>query len=256
MIDERTVREWLARAGSLGKFIQKKYVCNGKLELGQVQADELCINTQKGKVWMATAMSVFSRLFIWGVVSVNRSQAMIEKLMKKVKSSAKSINDTILFSVDGFKTYPKVILKTFRIKVYSGKRGRPRYKVWENIHIAQVIKSHKGQKLTNICRKVFYGSVSAVYQIIAMSQVVFGLINTSFIERLNATFRSRMPSLVRKTRNLALLPERLESEMFWSGVVYNFCTVHSSLGTAPAVAAGLTSEVCSIEQLLRYKIPK
>jgi hypothetical protein len=31
--------------------------------------------------------------------------------------------------------------------------------------------------------------------------------------------------------------------MFWTGVVYNFCTVHTSLGITPAMAADLTDHL-------------
>jgi transposase-like protein len=255
VIDERTVREWLERAGSHGKSIQENLVCAGQIEFAQIQADELCVNTQKGKVWMATAMDVFSRLFIWGEVSKQRSKGMILRVMEKIKAAVKNSKAVILFAVDGFTAYPKAILKTFYTKIYTGKRGRPAHKLWENIHIAQVIKSHKGRKLEKICRKVVHGSIDVVFEIIAVTQVGLGKINTAFIERLNATFRARMPSLVRRTRNLALLPKRLESEMFWTGVVYNFCTTHSSLGATPAVAAGIANEKWSIKELLFYKFP-
>ncbi len=90
-------------------------------------------------------------------------------------------------------------------------------------------------------------------ELIAMSQCTWGLINTAFIERLNATFRARMPSLVRRTRNLARTEERLHCEMFWTGVVYNFCTVHSSLRATPAMATGLTERVWSIRELLLFR---
>ena len=252
VIDERTVCAWLERAGSHGKSIQENLVCNGKIELAQIQADELCVKTQKGKVWMATAMDVFSRLFIWGEVSKERTRSMILRVMEKVKAAAKDSKAVILFAVDGFRAYPKAIFKTFYTKIYTGKRGRPSHKIWENIHIAQVVKSHKGRKLDKISRKVIHGSIDMAFEIIAVTQVGLGMINTAYIERLNATFRARMPSLVRRTRNLALLPKRLEAEMFWSGVVYNFCTTHSTLGETPAVAAGITDKKWSVKELLFY----
>ena len=42
---------------------------------------------------------------------------------------------------------------------------------------------------------------------------------TAYIKRLNATFRARMPTLVRRTRALARTCQRLETEMFWSAAV-------------------------------------
>ena len=141
-------------------------------------------------------------------------------------------------------------------KRYTGKRGRPRHIPWPNIHIVQVVKSRSGKKLKDVTRRLAYGSLDWAYQIIGMSQSAIGMINTAYIERLNATFRARMPSLVRRTRSLARTVTRLESELFWSGAVYNFCTVHSSLDATPAQAAGLTDHLWSIQELLFFRIPQ
>jgi hypothetical protein len=40
------------------------------------------------------------------------------------------------------------------------------------------------------------------------------------------------------------------------GVVYNLCTVHTNLQTAPAVAVGLTDHMWSAEELLRHGLPQ
>jgi hypothetical protein len=50
--------------------------------------------------------------------------------------------------------------------------------------------------------------------------------------------------------------QHLEDEPFWGGAVYNFCTVHTSLGATPAVAAGLTDHTWSVEELLRLRLPR
>lgn len=89
-----------------------------------------------------------------------------------------------------------------------------------------------------------------------MSQAGFGQINTAYIERLNATFRARMPALVRRTRSLACTTQRIETDLFWTGSVYNFCTVHSTLAITPTMAAGLTDHIGSVEELLRLKLPQ
>ena len=65
-----------------------------------------------------------------------------------------------------------------------------------------------------------------------------------------------MSSLVRRTRSLAKTVQHLEYELFWSGVVYNFCTVHDPLEGTPAMAAGLTDHVWSIQELLFLKLPQ
>ena len=255
-LDERTVRLWWDRAGNHGKALQEQFVCQGQIELGQVQLDELCVTTQQGKVWVATAMSVFSRLFLWGDVSTSRDTGMVLRVLSKVKAAASRTTQAVVFAVDGFAAYPKAILKTFYTRGHTGRPGRPKHILWPNLHIVQVIKSRSGKKLKDVVRTLVHGDLQQVYALIHETQVGPGRINTAFIERLNATFRSRMPSFVRRTRSLARTPGRLEREMFWSGVVYNFCTVHQTLQGTPAMAAGLVDEVWSVERLLRYRLPK
>lgn len=254
-IDERTMADWQQRAGQHGERIQDRVVCNGQIELGQVQADELKVKTQHGFVWMATAICVFSRLFLWGEVAYERNKTLIERVIAHVRAAAGAVSQAVLFATDGFSAYPKAILRHFYTPVYTGKPGRPAHQVWSDLHIVQSIKSYAGKKLIAIERRVVHGCQGRVEELIAMSQCAFGLINTAFIERLNATCRSRMPSLARRTRQLAQRPERLRAEMFWTGVVYNFCTAHSSLGATPAMAAGLTEHVWPVRELLFFRPP-
>lgn len=94
--------------------------------------------------------------------------------------------------------------------------------------------------------------------------------NTAYIERLNATFRSVIAPLARRTRALARTPALLEESMYLAGSVYNFCTLHRSLsvalmvvskrgeqrrwvGRTPAMAASLTDHCWSVRELLTYR---
>lgn len=202
---------------------------------------------------MATALCVFSRLWLWGEVSPQRSRALIKGLLSHVAAAARRGTQTLLLAVDGFATYPKAALQVFYTTRHTGRPGRPRHRPWNDLHMVQVVKRYRGKVLVGIERRVVHGCQSRVDDLIAMSQTAYGFINTAFIERLNATFRSRLPALARRTRNVARTTERLRAEMFWSGVVYNFCTVHESLEATPAMAAGLTDHVWSVAELLRFK---
>jgi len=255
-IDSRTVESWHEKAGQQGKRVQEQIVCNGQVELGQVQADELRVKTQKGIVWMATSMSIFSRLFIWGEVSTRRDKSMIRRLFDHVAQAASSSTAQVLVAVDGFAAYPKAIIAALHTKRYTGQPGRPAHIVWPHLHIVQVVKSSQGRKLAEVARRLAYGAWQPVYALIGMSQLLPGSINTAYIERLNATFRARMSSLVRRTRNLARTTHRLEYEMFWLGVLYNFSTIHDSLAATPAMAAGLTDHLWSVEELLSLNGPR
>ena len=251
-LDERTVADWQAKAGRQAKTVHEQLVCQGAVTVGQVQADELYTKTQAGPVWIATAMSVFSRLWLWGAIGWERDTALIEPVIKQVRAAA-TPGQPILFAVDGFKAYVTTILKVFRDPVHTGKRGRPRLVAWDDLHIVQVVKQRVGRRLVNITRRLAYGSLTQAEVIMHATQLEVGRINTAYIERLNASLRTWMPALVRRTRTPLGRREQLEAALFWTGCVYNFCHVHATLAGTPAMAADLTDHVWSIDELIRYR---
>jgi len=251
-LDERTVADWQLKAGQHAKTVQETVVCQGQVDVGQVQADELYTKTQAGPVWIATAMTVFSRLWLWGAISWDRDAALVEPVIVQVRAAARR-GQPILFAVDGFKPYVSGILKVFRDPLYTGKRGRPRLVVWDELHIVQVVKQRTGRRLKSISRRLAHGSLVQAEAIMQATQVELGRINTAYIERLNATLRTWMPALVRRTRTPSGARERLEAALFWTGCVYNFCHMHATLAGTPAMAADLTEHVWSIEELIRYR---
>ena len=251
-VDERTVADWQLKAGQHAKTVQQPVVCQGQVAVGQVQADELYTKTQAGPVWIATAMTVFSRLWLWGAISWDRDAALVEPVIEQVRAAAQP-EQPILFAVDGFKAYVTSILKVFRDPLYTGKPGRPRLLVWQDLHIVQVVKQRVGRRLVSITRRLAHGSLVRAEALMQRTQVELGRINTAYIERLNATLRTWMPALVRRTRTPSGTRTRLEAALFWTGCVYNFCHVHATLAGTPAMAADLTDHGWSIDELIRYR---
>jgi transposase-like protein len=251
-LDERTIAAWQAKAGQHAKRVQEQLVCQGTVDVGQVQADELYTKTQAGPVWIATAMTVFSRLWLWGAISWERDTALIEPVIKHSRAAAQP-NRPILFAVDGFKAYVSCIIKVFREAQRTGKRGRPRLVVWDDLHIVQVVKHRVGRRLVSIMRRLAHGCLARAEAIMQETQVDLGCINTAYIERLNATLRTWIPALVRRTRTPSGARDHLEAALFWTGCVYNFCHVHATLAGTPAMAADLTDHVWSIDELIRYR---
>jgi transposase-like protein len=251
-LDERTIASWQAKAGQHAKRVQEQLVCHGTIDVGQVQADELYTKTQAGSAWVATAMTVFSRLWLWGAISWSRDEALITPVIEHVRAAAQP-GQPILFAVDGFKAYVSTILKVFRDPLRNGKRGRPRLIIWDELYIVQVVKQRVGKRLVSITRQLAHGIMSGAEAILQTTQVELGRINTAYIERLNATLRTWIPALVRRTRTPSGARERLEATLFWTGCVYNFCHVHATLGGTPAMAAELTDHVWSIDELIRYR---
>jgi transposase-like protein len=264
-LDERTVKDWFKRSGQHCRKVHEHFMAHTTLDLGQVQADEIKVKKQRGAVWMALAIMVSTRLWLGGVVEANRDKSLIRAVAGQVRQWA--LCRPLLLAVDGFAAYVRAFQETFRSPYNGGKGGRPRLYVWEEVAIVQVVKRRTRHTLT-IERRIAQGCGELVEQLLAATQHG-GVINTAFIERLNATFRQRLACLVRRGRALARQVETLEAGMYLVGCVYNFCTHHKSLRLrlwiterrthwvqrTPAVAAELTDHLWSLEELLCFKLP-
>jgi len=225
-------------------------------DLGQVQADELRVKKQGGIVWMAMAMMVQTRLWLGGEVSEQRDMPLIRRLIERVRRGAAP--RPLLFCTDGLRTYIRAIRETFRDPMRTGTGGRPRLRPWRNVLIAQVVKRYERRRVVETDRRIVDGTPTRVETLRRRSQG-HGVINTAYIERLNATFRERLAPLARRCRALARQTQTLHEGMFVVGTVYNFCTPHESLNavqkTTPAMAAGITDHCWTMHELLSFHVP-
>ena len=94
------------------------------------------------------------------------------------------------------------------------------------------------------------------------------MLNTAFMERFNATRRQQLASLTRQCRHAARRLAAVESGMWLLGCTYNLCWPHHYLSRraakdqgrrgevllTPAMASGLTDHVCSVQDLLSYRV--
>jgi IS1 family transposase len=266
--DERTIAAWLDRAGSHSQKVHQALVVKGQLDLGQVQADEIYVKGHGFRAWMAMALMVSTRLWLGGVVSLKREKALADTLMKLVVACCAPFA-LVLVMVDGWKAYPKAILKAFRTPQprAKGQRSRPRKVKWPGLRLGQVIKRKLKGRLVKVERRILKGdSCEVEYHLKASGGG--NVLNTSYIERLNATFRQRLALLCRRTRQGARKLGRVERGMWLIGCVYNFCQPHLSLRRhnwrseggkwaefTPAMASGITGHVWSISELLWWKVP-
>jgi transposase-like protein len=262
-LDERTVAAWQAKAGSHCQAVHQHHLDTKKVDLQHAQADELYAKRQGGRSWVAMAMAVPSRLWLGGVVSPVRNMDLIQKLVSMVRL-AWLPGKVLLICVDGLSSYVGAFWVAFREKVRTGKRGRPPYRLPEGIWLAQVIKSYSGRRLSDVVRRVLWGSTEQVAGQLEKTETG-RQINTSYIERLNATFRACLAGLTRRGRRLVKDEEVLEKGMYLVGCVYNFCKAHSSLRVqqtqgkkwlqrTPAMAAGWTDHVWSLRELLSFRV--
>jgi transposase-like protein len=264
--DERTVRAWQARAGEHCQEVHAYLVQQGQVDLGHVQADELWVKLVSKCVWMAMALAVPTRLWLGGVISPRRDRALITALVQKVRACARSL--AILVCVDGLASYVTAFLRVFREPVRTGRRGRPRLVVESGLLIGQVIKRYAQRRVVMVVHRVVRGTATAIAR--ALNATGGGtVINTAYIERLNATFRSALAPLARRGRAIAHTEAVLTAGMYLVGCAYNFCWYHDSLRLAapqnaprkwqertPAMAAGLTDHRWTLRELLLLKVPR
>ena len=76
-LDERTVARWQREAGLQCKRLHEHLVEAGRVQLLQVQADEIQVKTVGGIYWLASALEVRSRLWVGGLISHSRDRHLI-----------------------------------------------------------------------------------------------------------------------------------------------------------------------------------
>lgn len=266
-LDERTVCDWQKRAGQHCQQVHEHLVENSQHDLEQVQADEIKVKIQNGMIWMALAIWVPTRLWMGGVISPKRDLDLIQALADKVRNMA--LCRPLLLAVDGLASYVSAFRNVFRSKFprLEGELGRCKLVSWQDIAIVQVVKQRVAGIL-NVDRRIIQGAEDMVERLIRTTQGK-GVINTAFIERLNATFRQRIHSLTRRTRTLAQRSETLAAGMYLVGCFYNFCDFHHSLRLklsvgsfgyrwvkrTPAIVAKLTDHQWTPTELFNFKVP-
>ncbi len=239
----RTVRQWLTKAGGHGQAVHEHLVLKPQC-LQHVQVDEIFVGTQRGLVYLFSALCVSTRLWLGGFISEKRDQAAASRLARIVHQASEM--GPLLVISDGFRAYREAFRRVFRWPLPSGRPGRPPLVRWSSLVVVQHVKQRQVVRLV----QGTWGQFVRLWK-----QVGQGLVSTSYIERLNATWRERLAPLRRRTRHLARRLETLEAGLYLLGCVYNFCHVHRSLGRTPAMAAGLALEVWTVSGLLWYRVP-
>ncbi|MCB9138875.1 MAG: hypothetical protein H6642_11065 [Caldilineaceae bacterium] len=134
--------------------------------------------------------------------------------------------------------------------------------------MAIMVSTRRSAHNFQVVRRIVQGLPDQVSALIHNSQGG-GVINTAYIERLNATFRQRLASLSRRNRCPAQQEATLTAGMYIVGCFYNFCDHHRSLRLrlwiterrhrwvqrTPAMAAALTDHRWSPHELFHFKVP-
>ena len=98
-------------------------------------------------------------------------------------------------------------------------------KNWQLLY-AQVVKTTRCRRLVRISRRVVFGTLEAVEQVLA----AYGWqINTAFIERVNLSIRQHVAAVGRRVATLCKGEDGLHQQLALYHVYYNFVLPHASL---------------------------
>lgn len=128
----------------------------------------------------------------------------------------------------------------------TGQPGRPPYVAWAEVAIVRLIKQRTPAGF-DIRREIAQGCPLLIERLRQKTQGKPGIINTAYIERLNATFRQRLACLARRSRHLAQQEATLTAGMYLVGCFYNLTIVYACASlSGNAVLSG-----CSAPRPLR-----
>ncbi|MCZ7572937.1 MAG: hypothetical protein M5U01_30665 [Ardenticatenaceae bacterium] len=267
-LDERTGRAWVRRAGPPCERVPQQLVVHPR-DLGQVQADELCVKQQGQRVWLASAIQVRPRLGLGGVIRTPRDRRVIALLVATILVAtirACALGRPLVIAVDGVRRSVSAIQAACRAPIPTGRRGRPRLRPWNDLCVGQVIKHRAGRRVVSATRRIVQGRAALGDRLIRQTQGHGGL-NTASLERMGATFRARLAALGRRTRALAHQTVTLAAGMDRVGTISNFCTDHESLRLegliggrkwlprTPARATGITDHRWSVQARRASRVP-
>jgi len=278
-VDAKTVLSWLIAAAEHRTAVST-YLLH-ELNVTQIQLDELFALVAEWRTqppteteaaealarlprrprWVWTATDPISKLwFHWtvGERSLAQAQTVIHQIMHCLATGSAP-----LFLSDGLNYYRIAILTHFghwwqppRRSPY-GSVPKPRWCPLPALQYAQVVKKCRRRRLVKLIQRVVFGCQETI------QQTLHGYgwhINTAFVERLNLTLRQHVCALARRTCHLAKTQAGLERSLALFQAYYNVCLPHASLSSArqpktPAMAAGITTQVWSLRELLLFRVP-
>jgi IS1 family transposase len=241
-----TVTKVLVDVGRACQEFHDNTVINVKSE--KIQCDEIwafCYAKQKnvkldmregsGDVWTWTALDADSKLIVSWYVGDREAQSAYY-FMNDV---ANRLANRVQLTTDGHRAYLKAVENAFK----------------SEIDFAQLVKMYGGSEGTNEQERKYSPAICTgckKTKIIGEPNPEF--VSTSFVERSNLTMRMSMRRFTRLTNGFSKKIENHALAVALHMVYYNFCRIHKSLRVTPAMEAGLTKRVMSIEDIANLAV--
>jgi IS1 family transposase len=239
-VHKTTILKLLARLGTACADYQDRTLRN--LKCKRIQCDEIwqfCYAKEKnvpeekkgqfgyGDVWTWVAIDADTKLLV--CFTLGYRDARTAKIL--VDDLASRLAHRVQLTTDGLKAYLEAVEGAFGceidyamlIKIYGASQDEVRYSPAECIGTET---------------KIVMGKPDA------------GHISTSYIERQNLTMRMTMRRFTRLTNGFSKKVENHAYAVALYTMHYNFCRIHQTLRVTPAMQAGVTNHIWTIEEML------
>ena len=220
------------------------------------------LDKTKGDAWDHVVFEAVDKLVISLVVGSRTSQstdALVSDFHKRTNGKLPE-----LVTTDEYKPYKTAFMKTYGTtvpKVPTGKKGRPKnldIQMPDDFVYAMVHKERSGGKVTDILIKTIFGTEEQV-QMAVKNSIVSKNVNTSFVERYNATSRQMNSRKQRKSYTFSKELEYHKGVSWFATVYYNFCRSHLTLNkryglkTTPAMSAKIEDHIWTLSELMKFQ---
>lgn len=236
-----TVTKLLIDAGCAAAKFHDEQVRN--LTCQRVQCDEIwsfCYAKAKnvkaaksapdgaGDIWTWTSLDADTKLMCnWLIGNRNLGSAM--KFMEDLRSR---LSNRVQLTTDGHNVYMRAV----------------DYAFGEDIDYAQLVKRYGNVSSTGQAR---YSPAECVgcKKTPVQGNPAIDHVNTSYVERANLTMRMGMRRFTRLTNGFSKKVENHAHAVALHVMHYNFLRVHKTLKKTPAMAAGLTDRVWTLQEI-------
>ena len=245
-VSKDTVLKLLVELGDFCSIYQHHRLVN--LPTTRVEVDEIWAfcgarahNAKQeghGDIWTFTALDADSKLMIsWMVAQRHADSATLF-----MRDLSERLPQRVQLTTDGHNMYVEGVRKGFG-------HGTVDY--------AQLAKSYGTVPETGPARRYSPAICTGATKVRRQGNPNVDLVSTSFVERANLTMRMGMRRFTRLTNGFSKKAENHLHSVSLHFMHYNFCRTYATLTkaakgvhTSPAMAAGLTDHVWSIEEVL------
>ncbi len=238
-VAKNTVAKLLADIGCACAAYHNRYVTN--LKVRRLQADEIwCfvgakaknVSAEKkqegwGDVWTWVGIDADTKLVVAYLVG-GRDGGWARDFME---DCASRIRNRVQITTDGHKAYLEAVENAFGADID--------YAQLQKIYGAAMDgeRQYSPAKCIGCDMKVVSGNPDPKH------------VSTSFVERQNLTMRMQMRRFTRLTNGFSKKIDNHRYSVALHYMHYNFCRIHQTLRVTPAMQAGLTDHIWSIEEL-------